>query len=94
MTELEREATRQEMAYLFSRALPEEELKAERKEITEITDMDKSDAYYAYALLLARANVITLQRDGTFKPQEGATRAQLASIVDKLVYPQHRTAAD
>ena len=90
LTELDRMATRQEMAYLFCRALPEEELQAVREDITEITDMDKAYVYYDYALQLARANVITLQKEGTFKPMDGATRAQLASIVDKMIYPQHR----
>ncbi len=90
LTDLGREATRQEMAYLFCRALPEEELQAVREDINEIKDMDKAYVYYEYALRLARANIITLQQDDTFKPEDGATRAQLASIVDKLIYPRHR----
>ena len=56
----------------------------------EIKDMDKAYGYYEYALRLARANIIILQQDDTFKPEDGATRAQLASIVDKLIYPRHR----
>ena len=55
-----------------------------------IKDMDKAYVYYEYALRLARANIITLQQADTFKPEDGATRAQLASIVDKLIYPRHR----
>ena len=90
LTELDRDATRQELAYLFYNALPEEELAAVN-EADKITDMDMGYRYYDCALVLAQANVIRLRDDGSFRPEDTATRAEMASIIDRLIYPAHRS---
>ena len=93
LTELDREVTRQELAYLFCNALPAEEL-ADLTGAERITDMDMSYKYYDCALALARANVIRLKDDGSFRPMDTATRAEMASMIDRLIYPAHRSDAD
>ncbi len=87
---LEKDATRQEMAYLFYNALPEEWVPV--NDIEALTDMDMSRKYYDCALQMARAGVISPGEGDTFRPEDTATRAQVASIIDKLIYPENRKA--
>lgn len=89
---LTKEATRQEMAYLFFNALPQEEWAA-INDIEALSDMDMSRKYYNCALQMARAGVISPDEGDTFHPEATATRAQTASIIDKLIYPENRTSA-
>lgn len=83
-------ATRQEMAYIFSKVLPQECLEP-INEIEAISDMDMSRKYYDYALQLARAGVITVGEENTFRPEDGATRAEAAAMIEKLVHAESRT---
>ena len=89
LTELDRPATRQELAYLFSNALPAEEL-PELISVDRVVDMDMSYKYYDCALTLAKAGVIRLGANDSFRPDDTATRAELASIIDHMIYPAHR----
>ncbi len=89
-TDLERKATRKDMVSLLSKALPSEELGVKAEDVTAVSDMDPEQAEYSAVLTLARAGIITLGEDGAFMPDAEATRVQLASVVDKLVYPEHR----
>ena len=88
--DLTREATRQEMAYLLCQALPKECLE-EINAITAISDMDMSRKYYDFALTMARAGVISVGTGNMFKPENNATRAQAAAMIEKLVHPDSRT---
>ena len=90
--DLDRPATRQEMAYVFYNALPLECLEA-INQIDSITDMDMSRKYYECALTMARAGVISVSEGNTFHPEDGATRAQAAAMIEKLVHPGSRTKA-
>lgn len=89
-TDLSREASRQEMAYILYNSLPAEEL-APLKKIDSVTDMDMSYRYYDCALAMAEAGIINLNGQNQYRPEDTATRAEAASIIDKLVYPASRT---
>lgn len=88
--DLARDATRQEMAYVLSQAIPEEYMTA-INDIESITDMDMSRKYYDYALTMARAGIISVEDGNVFHPEESATRAQTAAMIEKLVHPSSRT---
>ena len=89
--DLTQQLTRQELAYILSRALPEAEL-VQTTEIGIITDVD-TGAYFDGVLKLARAGVVSIGADGAFRPNDPASRVQAASMLDRLVYPQHRANA-
>ena len=85
--DLSKAVTRQELAYILSGALPAEELQ-ERFTIGKISDMDSR--FYDYALELAKAGVVNLGNGNTFRPDDTASRAEVASMIDRLIYPEHR----
>ena len=91
-TDLTKEATRQEMAYVFYGALPKSEFK-QLKSIDEITDMDMGYRYYDCALVMAKSGIINLNNAHEYRPEDTATRVEAASIIDKLIYPANRTGA-
>lgn len=85
--DLSKSATRQELAYILSGSLPAEELQ-ERVTIGAISDMDSR--FYDYALGLAKAGVVNLGNGNVFRPNDTASRAEVASMIDRLIYPDHR----
>ena len=89
-SDLTKEATRQEMAYILYNSLPEDIFVA-KKEIDMISDMDMGYRYYDCALAMAEAGIINLKENNEYRPEETATRAEVASIIDKLIYPEHRS---
>ncbi|MBQ9459283.1 MAG: protein kinase [Oscillospiraceae bacterium] len=89
-TDLSQPVKRQEMAYIFYNAFPAEELAALKK-LDRITDMDMSYRYYDCALAMAEAGIINLSDGSQYRPEDTAKRAEAASIIDKLVYPEKRT---
>ena len=72
------------------RELPPEELEARNADVTAVSDLAPEQPEYERVLTLARAGVISLGEDGSYHPDDEATRVQMASIVDKLVCPEHR----
>lgn len=85
--DLSKSATRQELAYILSGSLPAEELQ-ERVTIGAISDMDSR--FYDYALGFAKAGVVNLGNGNVFRPNDTASRAEVASMIDRLIYPDHR----
>ena len=77
-------------AFLFSAALPEEELPA-INEITSLPDVDEGTAYSEAIFFLYRAGVLTGEDEyGTFHPAESLTRAQAAAIIARVAVPSLR----
>ena len=83
-------ATRAEMAYIFSRALPAAEL-ASQNTVNSLPDVSSATAYYNEIILLFKAGVLaggdTL---GTFKPGDSVTRSEAASIISRVILPATR----
>lgn len=88
-SDLSKDITRQEMAYILYAALPSKEF-ATKMSISAISDMDMGYRYYDCALAMAEAGVINLNKDRQYRPEDTATRAEAASIIDAMVYPEHR----
>ncbi len=85
-----RAVTRAEMAYLFSRALPEKEL-APQNTVNTLPDVTATAPHYASILLLYRAGVLSgSDGDGTFTPDKGITRAEAAAILSRVILPARR----
>jgi len=85
-----RPATRAEMAYVFSRALPEGEY-APQNTITSLPDVNGNTPYYSAILLLYKAGVFTGSDDkGSFQPGNSITRAEVAVIISRVILPGMR----
>ena len=77
-------------AFLFSAALPAEELPAVN-EITSLPDVDESTAYSEAVFSLYRAGVLAGEDEyGSFHPDEPLTRAQAAAIITRVAVPSLR----
>lgn len=85
--DLSKSVTRQELAYILFGSLPAEELQGYLT-IGAISDMDSR--FYDYALGLAKAGVVSLGSGNVFRPGDAASRAETASMIDRLIYPEHR----
>jgi len=84
-------ATRAEMADFFSRALPETEFTS-RNTVKSLPDVDSNTAHYAAIFLLYNAGVFTGSDDlGTFSPGNSITRAEVATIISRVILPEKRT---
>jgi len=85
-----RAATRAEMAYIFSRALPETEF-ASQNTVNSLPDVNSGTSYSAAIFMLYRAGVLTGNDDsGTFSPNSNITRAQAAAIISRVILPSTR----
>lgn len=83
-------ATRAQMAYIFSSPLPSSELKAINK-VDAVPDVAAGDAYSDAIYLLYRAGVLTGRgEEGYFDPDKAITRAEAAAIISRLVVPANR----
>jgi len=85
-----KEATRAEMAYLFSRSLPEAEF-ASRNTVNSLPDVSSATPYYEAIFKLYKAGVLAGGDDkGTFNPGSNIIRAEVAAIVSRVILPQTR----
>ena len=83
-------ATRAEMAYIFSRALPEDEF-APQNTVISLPDVNNSTPYSAAIVLLFRAGVFKGGDErGTFSPGNNITRAEAAAIISRVILPATR----
>lgn len=83
-------ATRAQMAYIFSSPLPSSELKA-INQVDAVPDVAAGDAHSEAVYLLYRAGVLTGRGDeGYFDPDKAITRAEAAAIISRLVVPANR----
>lgn len=73
--------TREEMATLLSRLLkisPSQTIK------NPFNDIDSSSWSYPYIVTMARENIFKGYDDGSFRPKEKVTRAQMAALLDRI----------
>lgn len=82
--DVDRPATRSESALILSRTLPDWQL--DRVNDTgSFSDIAADDPCLAAVTRLCRAGVITGYEDGTFRPEQGISRAEAMTVVDRLV---------
>lgn len=83
-------ATRAQMAYIFSSPLPESELSAINT-LSSVPDVAPGAQYADSIYLLYRAGVLTGRGDeGYFDPEREITRAEAAAIISRIVVPSAR----
>ncbi len=86
----ERNATRAELADLFSRALPETELKA-INQISKLPDVSASNPSYEPILTLYNAGILSGSDSyGSFYPDKEITRAETSVILTRMALPKER----
>ena len=87
-----RAATRAEMAYVFSRALPESEF-PQINTVNALPDVSNTTAYSPAILMLYRAGVLAGgDAVGTFTPYRNISRAEAAAIIIRVILPGERSA--
>ena len=85
-----RAATRAEMAYIFSRALPAEEFPAHNT-VNSLPDVNNATQYSAAIIMLYKAGVLAGgDNRGTFSPGANITRAEAAAIISRVILPLTR----
>lgn len=91
---LDSPATREFMAYVFSNAIAEQDLPAVNLG-AEIPDIDTvSKTYTESAKLMYNSGIMTGQANNYFNPRSQATRAQMATIIMRLLQPIERLTSD
>ena len=89
-TNYNKAATRAEMAYIFSNALPETEFTSQNT-VNSLPDVNSGTPYYNAILLLYKAGVIAGSDDlGTFRPANNITRAEASAIISRMILPATR----
>ena len=83
-------ATRAEMAFIFSNALPDTELAAINT-VNSLPDVTNATAYSAEIFKLYWAGVLTgSDAAGAFNPGSSVTRAEAAAIISRVILPSSR----
>ena len=83
-------ATRGQMAYIFSRALPASVLPSINN-VQTLPDVTSSTAYHTEIFSLYNAGVLTgSDVFGTFKPNDNIIRAEAAAILTRVALPEQR----
>ena len=83
-------ATRAEMAFIFSSALPEAEF-ASQNTVNALPDVTSSTPYYSAILMLYKAGVVAGSDSiGTFNPGANITRAEAAAIISRVILKDTR----
>ncbi|MCL1859104.1 MAG: S-layer homology domain-containing protein [Oscillospiraceae bacterium] len=82
--------TRAEMAYIFSRTLPEAEF-TQQNTVNSLPDVNNSTPYSAAIFMLYRAGVLTGSgNQSTFNPGSNITRGEAAAIISRVILPSTR----
>jgi len=85
-----RAATRAELAYIFSKALPVSEF-TQQNTVHQLPDVNSGTAYSSSIILLYQAGVLTgSDAEGTFNPTLSITRAEAAAIISRVAQPMKR----
>ena len=85
-----RAATRAEMAYIFSGALPAEEFPAINT-VNSLPDVTAATPYSEAIFMLYRAGILTGGDSvGTFTPNGNISRAEAAAIISRVILPSER----
>jgi S-layer homology domain. len=89
-TNYKKAATRAEMSYIFSNALPAAEF-ASQNTVNALPDVNSSTPYYSAILMLYKAGVVAGSDSiGTFNPANNITRAEAAAIISRVMLPTER----
>ena len=85
-----REATRAEMAYIFSRSLPSSEFE-EQNTVNALPDVNSGTPYFDAILTLYTAGIVERSDGkGTFNPGSNITRAEAAATISRVILPGTR----
>ena len=89
-TNFDRAATRAEMVFIFSRALPMKEFTPVNT-VNSLPDVNKDTSYSESIFTFYRAGVVVGNDDkGTFAPEKNITRAEAAAIISRVILPATR----
>jgi len=89
-TDYNRAATRAEMAYIFSRSVPEFEL-TPRNIVNSLPDVNSGTPHYNAIIMLYKAGVLAGNDDaGMFSPGNNIIRAEAAAIISRVILPATR----
>ncbi|MBN2285031.1 MAG: S-layer homology domain-containing protein [Tissierellales bacterium] len=85
-----RTATRAEMAYIFSNAMPTSEFE-QQNTVVHLPDVNSTTPYYASIMTLYRAGILTGgDTSGTFYPERNISRAEAAAIISRVALSSMR----
>jgi len=88
--DLEKEATRAEMAELFAAALPKECYEKINR-LSLLPDVSSSAAYFGAVLSLFNAGILQGDNESrTFRPNDSIRRSEVAAIITRMVIPDRR----
>ncbi|MCL1858471.1 MAG: S-layer homology domain-containing protein [Oscillospiraceae bacterium] len=83
-------ATRAQMAYIFSRSVPESEFAA-LNTVNSLPDVNSGTPYYSSIIMLYKAGILAGNNDaGIFYPNNNITRAEAAAIISRVILPATR----
>ena len=83
-------ATRAEMAYIFSKALPQSEFTSQNT-VNYLPDVSSSTPYFSAIFILYKAGVLAGNDSiGTFNPGNNISRAEAAAIISRVILPATR----
>ena len=89
-TDYNKSATRAEMAFIFSRALPAAEF-ASQNTVNFLPDVNSGTPYRDAILTLYTAGVLAgNDTQGTFHPSDNITRAEASAIISRVILPATR----
>lgn len=86
-SDMNKPATRGQVAYILSGALPQSELESINNDLK---FKDVSGKYADAINLLAKSGVVAGKSEGKFKPSDKVTRAEASVIISRLVKPSER----
>lgn len=93
-TDYGRAATRAEMAYIFSNALPPEEFSPQNT-VNNLPDVNSGTPYSSSIFLLYQAGVLSGNDDtGTFYPVKNISRAEAAAIITRVAVEAKRSSGN
>jgi len=85
-----KKATRAEMAYIFSRALPEEEFPP-LNTVNAVSDVTSATPYRESILTLYKAGIVEGSGENrAYNPANNVTRAEAAAIIARVILPETR----
>lgn len=88
-TDVNRAATRAELAAILASVLPEEELQP-INQVDYLHDYNEKGLYWDGVITLYRAGVLTGDCPGRFSPDRNIRRSELAAVLVRLVLPEYR----
>ena len=88
--DFERDASREQVAYILSNTLPETEFGA-LNTVNSLPDVNSSNPYFSEIVRLYKAGILAgNDAQGTFYPESNIIRAEVAAIISRLIHPEMR----